>query len=236
MPSKTLAHAYKETTVLLNNGVVPNKLNEYTNVQFVESRGAALAPVANALFGKTRMAKDRIHWMFSPNKDERVSSLLSWIQKVEYSLGSFGVHKFIQSRERGAFLTNADFRMDNHPNQPAFDWLTFDVLQRSMDRTLQESVAFYDPTVQVIVFVFLPSKSGNSVAMWRRKVNVPNNTRLILQHEINLAMAGLRKQKNYAVHVDELPAEEGQLRHRSLPGDDVTTKNKRKWWQIFRFG
>lgn len=163
------------------------------------------------------------------------------------------VHKFIQSRERGAFLTNADFRMDNHPNQPAFDWLTFDVLQRSMDRTLQESVAFYDPTVQVIVFVFLPSKSGNSVAMWRRKVNVPNNTRLILQHEINLAMAGLRKQKNYAVHVDEyvcgicfigsalipgrrLPAEEGQLRHRSLPGDDVTTKNKRKWWQIFRFG
>jgi hypothetical protein len=72
-----------------------------------------------------------------------------------------------------------------------------------MDRTLQDSVAFYDPAVQVIIFVFLPSKSGNSVAMWRRKVNVPNNVRLILQHEINLAMAGLRRQEDYVVHVNE---------------------------------
>jgi hypothetical protein len=93
--------------------------------------------------------------------------------------------------------------MEKHPNQPAFDWLTFDELQHSMDRTLQESVAFYDPAVQVMVFVFLPSKSGNSVAMWRRKVNVPNNTRLILQHELNVAMAGLRKQQDYVVHVDQ---------------------------------
>jgi hypothetical protein len=72
-----------------------------------------------------------------------------------------------------------------------------------MDRTLQESVAFYDPTVQVIVFVLLPSKSGNSVAMWRRKIIVPNNTRLKLQREINIAMAGLRKEQDYVVHVDE---------------------------------
>jgi hypothetical protein len=93
--------------------------------------------------------------------------------------------------------------MEKHPNQPAFDWLTFDELQLSMDRTLQESVAFYDPAVQVIVFVFLPSKSGNSVAIWRRKINVPNNTRLILQHEINVAMSGLRRQKDYVVHVNE---------------------------------
>lgn len=83
------------------------------------------------------------------------------------------------------------------------DWLTFDDLQSSMDRTLQESVAFYDPTVQVIVFVLLPSKSGNSVAMWRRKIIVPNNTRLKLQREINIAMAGLRKEQDYVVHVDE---------------------------------
>ena len=72
-----------------------------------------------------------------------------------------------------------------------------------MDRILQESVAFYDPAVQVIVFVFLPSKSGNSVAMWRRKIKVPNNTRLMLQAEITLAIAGLRKEKHYVVHVDE---------------------------------
>jgi hypothetical protein len=98
MPSKTLAHAYKGTATLLTNGVPPNKLNEYTNIDFIESHGKALVPVGNALFGKTRMAKDRIHWMFSPNKDERVSSLLAWIQKVEYSLGSYGVSSRISDR------------------------------------------------------------------------------------------------------------------------------------------
>jgi hypothetical protein len=109
----------------------------------------------------------------------------------------------LQSRERGALFANADYRPKTQPDQPAFDWITFNELQPTMDRTIQESVAFYDPAVQVIVFVFLPSKSGNSVAMWRRKVNVPNNIRLMLQHEIKLAQAGLRKQKDYAIWVDE---------------------------------
>lgn len=72
-----------------------------------------------------------------------------------------------------------------------------------MDRTLQESVAFYDPAVQVVVFVFLLSESGNSMAIWRRKINVPNNIRLMLQAEITLACAGLRKEKDYVVHLDE---------------------------------
>lgn len=113
---------------------------------------------------------------------------------------------FLQSRERGALFANADYRPPKSPNEPAFDWLTFDELQTSRDKILQESVAFYDPAIQVIVFVFLPSKTGNSVAMWRRKINVPNNTRLMLQAEINLAFAGLRRDKDYLVYVDELVA------------------------------
>lgn len=68
---------------------------------------------------------------------------------------------------------------------------------------MQESVAFYDPSSQVIVFVFLPSKSGNSVAMWRRKINVPNNMRLMLKGEVSLALAALRREEDYVVHVDE---------------------------------
>lgn len=70
-----------------------------------------------------------------------------------------------------------------------------------MDKVLQESVAFYDPAVQVIVFVFLPSQSGNSMAIWRRKVAVPNNMRLAYQPQITQALAALRK--DYVVHVDE---------------------------------
>ncbi|KAJ7499182.1 hypothetical protein FB451DRAFT_1204555 [Mycena latifolia] len=203
MPSKTLAHAYEGTTTSLFTGVPRNKVSESANVQFIDSQGAALIPVHQALFGKTRMAKDRIHWMFSPNKDERVASLLSWIEIMSHSLGAYGLHRFLQSRERGALIANADYRPPHSPQEPAFDWLTFDQLQASRDKTLQESVAFYDPGVTCIVFVFLPSKSGNSVAMWRRKISIGNNTRASRINEINLAMAGLRREKDYVVHVDE---------------------------------
>ncbi|KAJ7667747.1 hypothetical protein DFH06DRAFT_227776 [Mycena polygramma] len=193
------------TTTPLFTGVPRNKVSESANVQFVDSKGAALASVHQALFGKTRMAKDRIHWMFSPNKDERVSSLLAWIEIMSYNLGAYGLHRFLQSRERGALFANADFRPSHSPNEPAFDWLTFDQLQGTRDRILQESVAFYDPAVTCIVFVLLPSKSGNSVAMWRRRITVGNNTRASRINEIHLAMAGLRREKDYVVHVDEIP-------------------------------
>ena len=42
-----------------------------------------------------------------------------------------------------------------------------------------------------------------SIAIWRRKINVPNNTRLMLQGEIQLCMSGLRREQDYLVHVDE---------------------------------
>lgn len=70
------------------------------------------------------------------------------------------------------------------------------------DRLMQESVGFYDPAVQVMVFVYLPSKSGNSLAMWRRKVVVPSSVRLAHPREIELAKAALRRE--YPVLVDEL--------------------------------
>lgn len=100
-------------------------------------------------------------------------------------------------------MVSAEFRTAEKPNEPAFDWLTFDDLQLSMDRTLQESAAFYDPSMQVIVCVFLPSKSGNSMAIWRRKLHVPNSVRLMLQRDISRVVAGLRKEKDYLVCVDE---------------------------------
>jgi len=108
----------------------------------------------------------------------------------------------LESRERGALIVNAGFRLPELPNQPVVDWLTFDQLQATMDKTMQESVVFYDPATQVIVLVLLPSKSGNSVAMWRRKIQVPNDTRLIYEQHITQAIAGLRKELDYTVYVD----------------------------------
>ena len=85
---------------------------------------------------------------------------------------------------------------------PALDWLTYEDVVETRDRLLQESVGLYDPSMLVNVFVFLPSKSGNSLAMWRRKFPVPENIRVTNLHEINLAKAA--SGKGHIVLVDEL--------------------------------
>ena len=109
----------------------------------------------------------------------------------------------MQSRERGALFVNAAFRLPDQPTQPVFDWVTFDTLQNTMDKTLQESVAFYDPGQIVLVFVYLPSHTGNSVAIWRRKIPVPGNVRLMLQKELGIVKKGLRPAKDYVLFVEE---------------------------------
>ncbi|KAF5369939.1 hypothetical protein D9758_001293 [Tetrapyrgos nigripes] len=228
MPSRTLAHAYNGTSTSLHTSLPRSKISEYTNIEFHDSGGAALAPVEPALFGRARKAQDRLHWMFPADKDERVDSLINWIQTL---------HRFLQSRERGALFTNAAYRLPGE-NEPAFDWLTFDQLQATRDKIIQESVAMYDPSKQVIVFVFLPSPSGKSVAIWRRRINVPNNTRLMLQAEINQCLAALRSEEQYLVHVDEIP-QSPKAKRISRGGalysaaEVKKSKKKRKWWQFW---
>ncbi|KIK44474.1 hypothetical protein CY34DRAFT_802675 [Suillus luteus UH-Slu-Lm8-n1] len=219
--SKTLTYAYHGTTASMENRPARNNAQDFAD--FIESKGAAISPVAGAFFGRERKAKERFHWMFPPDKDERVASLLAWIQSVSYGLGSFGLHKFLQTRERGALIVNADYRPSKSPNEPAFDWLTFPELQKTMDRTLQESVAFYDPSALVVVFVFLPSKSGNSLAIWRRKIAVPSNVRLAYQAQITQAIDSLSR--DYSVYVDEIPPP--KLEPPSSP------PKKRKWWKLW---
>lgn len=229
MPSKTLSYARQGTDTSINIRPVRNQMQDYADMRFIESKGAALAPVQQALFSQARPAKSRFHWLFPPDKDERVASLLAWIQSMSYDLASFGLHKFLQSRERGALIVNADYRPTKSPNEPAFDWLTFDQLQLTLDRVLQESVAYYDPAVQVIVFVFLPSQSGNSMAIWRRKVAVPNNLRLAYQAQIKQALAALRKE--YVLHVDELPGDEPISPISPLVENTRKKGKKSSWWK-----
>ncbi|EKM80468.1 hypothetical protein AGABI1DRAFT_128141 [Agaricus bisporus var. burnettii JB137-S8] len=256
MPSKTLTYAYKDLNTSLDPSKPRNSVSDHTAVQFVESHGTALKPVEQALFGRARWAQDRIHWMFSPYKDERVSTLLTWIESMSYHLGTFGLHKFLQSRERGAIITNAAFRLPEFPGQPVFDWLTFEQLQDTMDKTLQESVVFYDPGAQVIVYVLLPSQTGRSVAMWRRKINVPNNARVTYKAPITQALAGLKKKEDYVVYVDRIPmkpedpdkpkAPDVQKAATGIipkpptkklvknPSVPAKKQKRKKWWQIFK--
>lgn len=71
-------------------------------------------------------------------------------------------------------MSNVGFRNPKLPNSPAFDWLPFHEAVETHDRTLQESIADYNPECHVLVFVFLLSHSGKSLAMWRRRLYVPN--------------------------------------------------------------
>ena len=62
-------------------------------------------------------------------------------------------------------------------------------------------MTLYDPAYQVIVFVFLLSPSGNSMAVWRRKLDVPDALRDTNMDDILAAKAGLKT--TYPVYVDE---------------------------------
>jgi hypothetical protein len=130
--------------------------------------------------------------------------------------------KFLQTGERGALFVNADFRPHQSPEEPAFDWLPLDHLKDTLDKILQESVAFYDPATQVIVFVFLLSKTGNSMAIWRRKIPVAEGFRAMYAETIDETIANLPA--DYPVYVDELPS-------KTKPTKQRRVLSKRKWWK-----
>ncbi|KAG6837996.1 hypothetical protein H0H93_008390 [Arthromyces matolae] len=178
-------------------GLPPGALNESGN--------RAFEPAMKAIFGKERLAKDRIHWAFSPAHEPQVGAMLSWIQQMESHLAFFGLLKFLETQERGALFVNVSFRLKEYPDRPAFDWLRYEQVQVSADRILQHSILAADPAQQTIVFVFLPSRTGNSVAMWRRKLQVPSEVSQRHMQVITKVKAGLRPEKDYRIHVDELP-------------------------------
>lgn len=91
MPSKALSYARQGTDTSIHTRPVRNQMQDYADLKFVESYGAALRQVERAFYATARPAKNRFHWMFPPDKDERVASLLAWIQAVSYGLASFGV-------------------------------------------------------------------------------------------------------------------------------------------------
>ncbi|KAF8491424.1 hypothetical protein JB92DRAFT_3128370 [Gautieria morchelliformis] len=170
-PSRTLWYAATgSSSSVLDGGA---HAGPHATIPIIESGGAGLEDARRALYSHERLASKRIHWMFSPTEDERVASLLEWIQAMSHGLATLGVQKFLRTQQRGALIVNADFHPEWAPTEPAVDWLTFDEVVGTYDKILQESIALYEPDRQVLVFVFLISHTGNSVAMWRRKVLIP---------------------------------------------------------------
>ncbi|TFK76175.1 hypothetical protein BDN72DRAFT_757105 [Pluteus cervinus] len=166
-----------------------------------ESQGTALASVSHALFANNkRKARDRIYWFFSPDKDPRVVEFMKWVKVSSPQIAELGVQKFIQTGERGALMANVEFCINT---RPTLDWLTYADLQKTMDFVLQESAAWYNPAKHVLLFVFLPSKSTNSVAIWRKMIDIPDKTKRTFQSQLKTTVAGLKKPDEYAIHLDE---------------------------------
>ncbi|EIN10852.1 hypothetical protein PUNSTDRAFT_119717, partial [Punctularia strigosozonata HHB-11173 SS5] len=178
--------------------------NGDSSIHVVETSGAAMSPAQTALFGRDRAAKNRIYWGLSPHQNKRVSSLLAWVIAMEDKIAELGLHKFLTTRERGALFSNAEYTPASSYDM-AFDWLTFPYLQFTRDKTLQESVLFYKPAEEVVVFVFLLSPSRNSMAVWRKKIAIPDDLRIRYSKEIQSATRSLRADYG-PLHVDELPA------------------------------
>jgi hypothetical protein len=97
---------------------------------------------------------------------------------------------------------------------------TFDDARKTGDKTLQESIAFTcvfclrflpghsllllfcfsDPGTTTLVFVFLLSRSGESMAIWRRKFTVPPSEQLRRQIELRrVALDAQRRGQIYEI-------------------------------------
>ncbi|KAI0320618.1 hypothetical protein OF83DRAFT_1052744 [Amylostereum chailletii] len=175
-------------------------IQTYTSGPFVLSDDA-LRSAERALFGHERMAKDRIHWRFPHEKDARVRGIMEWIKTVSDGLGALGLNHFLQDGERGALFVNAEFNPSGY-REPILQWLLYQDVVSTKEKKIQESVGFYNPSIEAIVFVILPSQTGNSAAIWRRKVSIPDHVRMTHSREIGNVLARLKT--DYPVYVDEL--------------------------------
>jgi hypothetical protein len=97
MPSRTMAYANgtleEDPLEAFSPGLSRkrNTMHDFADIELLESYGEALKPVGNALFGRDRKARDRIHWQFPFNKDERVRHALEWLHDYAHGVGAFGV-------------------------------------------------------------------------------------------------------------------------------------------------
>ena len=88
LPSKAFALASDGRQAV---GALGPKGSSQLDAHFVDSGGEALLHAERALFSYARLARNRFHWTFSPRKDERVASLLDWIELMKHGLATFGV-------------------------------------------------------------------------------------------------------------------------------------------------
>lgn len=107
----------------------PSRPDPTHDARIQETGGLALKPAQRAFFGRHRHATERFLWNLGPEHDQRVEGLLDWVDTMGWALANLGLNKFLSWRQRGALFANADFRPWKSPEEPGFDWMTFDEVQ-----------------------------------------------------------------------------------------------------------
>lgn len=89
-PSRTLSNALGSPGYGTPFDTPPSNADSY-NHDFIESQGAALSKAHRAFYNQERSANERLYWSFSPDKDERIATLLKWIEGMADGVAAFGV-------------------------------------------------------------------------------------------------------------------------------------------------
>ncbi|KAG8705529.1 hypothetical protein FRC08_001631 [Ceratobasidium sp. 394] len=170
----------------------------------VESSGEGIIRAERALYASlsVRPVDERIFWTMPPDHDERVRNRIKSVDAMARELALYGLDQYLACGIKGAIMTNAGYHVPEWPESPAYDWITFDDARRTGDQTLQESIAFSDPGLTTIVFIFLVSRSGESMAIWRRKFTIPTSERL--RRDLDLRRVALEAQKRGQIYQIDL--------------------------------
>ncbi|CAE6428853.1 unnamed protein product [Rhizoctonia solani] len=172
----------------------------------IESSGEGIMRAERALYTEmsARPVDERIYWTMPPDHDERVRNRIRDVDKASRELALYGLDMYLALGVKGAIMTNAGYHAPEWPDSPAYDWITFDDARKTGDKILQESIAFTDPSKTTLVFIFLMSRSGESMAIWRRKFTVPPSEQL--SRNLELRKVAYEAQKRGLVYeIDVTP-------------------------------
>ncbi|GAB1526181.1 hypothetical protein RhiTH_009347 [Rhizoctonia solani] len=199
----------------------------HSGVEIVQSGGDALSKAQDAFTNSNRAVWTRILWSVPLEYDPSAQRVLSKItsKDVVEGLSLLAITDLKQIRsyletERGAFFCNVD-RNTSNPHTLEVDWITFRDTQKTRDKILQREVLKNEPALFVLIYAFRMIPNGKSVALWRRKIDIPPH---ILRKNANAIAAKRRElratESQYVIKISppskELSDESGLRRLASL--------------------
>ncbi|KEP50990.1 Asp domain protein [Rhizoctonia solani 123E] len=151
----------------------PRSKRSRASIEIVESGGSALSEAQDALTNDRRPVWTRILWTVPLEHNPAAQLVLSKIacREVVEGLSVLAIRRYL-STERGAFFCNVD-RNASDNRALEVDWITFRDTQKTRDKTLQREVFRNEPALSVLVYVFRTSPDKRSIAIWRRKIDMP---------------------------------------------------------------